>query len=69
MKRVIFKGHPLTDDVMKVVKGGCDITPKNGNYPKLCPVCFSTKLVFDTITEVFHCDDCGGKISEEILSK
>lgn len=69
MKTTVLKGHPLTEKESKEVKGGCDITPKNGNYPKLCPVCFSTKLVFDTITEVFHCDDCGGKMSEETLSK
>ena len=38
MEVMKFKGHPLTEDVMKSVKGGAPFTLYEGNVAKRCPV-------------------------------
>ena len=39
MEVMKFKGHPMTEDVMKSVKGGAPFTLYEGNVAKRCPVC------------------------------
>ena len=39
METMKFKGHPLTDEQLKAVKGGAPFTLYEGNVAKRCPVC------------------------------
>lgn len=39
MKDAILKGHPLTNDVMKSVKGGVEIESDNPKIMNFCPNC------------------------------
>ena len=39
MKEAILKGHPLTEDVMKEVKGGTILEGSKKNKMNFCPDC------------------------------
>ena len=39
METMKFKGHPLTDEQLKAVKGGAKFTLYDGEYAVVCPKC------------------------------
>ena len=68
MKKVVLKGHPLTDDVMKEVKGGF---PNVSNYPEnlvRCEACGTILLGEATPNDEFgglytlFCYKCGATV-------
>lgn len=65
MKKVVLKGHPLTDDVMKEVMGGKNF---NVNEPtaKFCPHCGGQNVnpVMNT-NYVYLCMDCGNGFDDD----
>ena len=71
MKSSIFKGHPLTDDVMKTVKGGETIKGSDKDKMNYCPNCgFHYDDIAKKNDDIFKlidgdwyatCPNCGSK--------
>ena len=66
MKKVFVKGHPLTEDVMKEVKGGGEPEITFNVEFKFCPVC-GYPVIAKKIAEgcyVATCTNCTAPLPE-----
>lgn len=67
MKKEFMKGHTLTENEMREVKGG-EVFEVTKPSPLYCPYCGSTNIKFITDTTYkYYCEDCSahGEIDED----
>lgn len=66
MKSKNLNGHVMSENEMKEVKGGCEISPKNvTDVPKECGVCGGQAFDYYSEPHLFICKNCGCTVSEE----
>jgi DNA-directed RNA polymerase subunit RPC12/RpoP len=64
MKKVFVKGHPLTEDVMKEVKGGYKLI--SDEEPEKCPQCDCLTIISTNLgngLKKYVCANCGAVVN------